>query len=89
MQGLKTFRRPITGTSPENLYQCLTPVCDYIYDPELGDQKARIPPGTRFEELPPDWCCPFCGADKQAFRRLREPRGQESRELGLVSATAW
>ncbi len=79
MEELLYFRGAIkTSTSPENLHQCLTPNCDYIYDPAVGDNVTQTPPGTRFEDLPPDWRCPFCGAGKQGFRRLREPKIQAS-----------
>lgn len=42
-------------------------ICGYIYDPAVGDPEANIPPGTAFEELPDDWTCPVCGAEKEDF----------------------
>lgn len=42
-------------------------VCGYVYDPEEGDPDSDIEPGTAFEDLPDDWLCPECGADKDAF----------------------
>ena len=42
-------------------------VCGYIYDPQAGDPDNGIDPGTAFEDLPDDWVCPECGADKDAF----------------------
>ncbi len=42
-------------------------VCGYVYDPEVGDPDSDIDPGTAFEDLPDDWVCPECGADKDAF----------------------
>lgn len=48
-------------------YKCT--VCGYIYDPEKGDPDSGIKPGTSFEELPDDWVCPVCGADKSAFEK--------------------
>jgi rubredoxin len=42
-------------------------VCDYIYDPEVGDPTQDIPPGTPFEDLPEDWECPDCGVGKDEF----------------------
>lgn len=44
-------------------------ICGYVYDPVVGE--GDIPPGTPFEELPDDWVCPLCGADKASF----EPEG--------------
>ena len=42
-------------------------VCDYVYDPELGDPENGIEPGTSFEDLPEDWVCPLCGVGKEEF----------------------
>lgn len=44
-------------------------VCGYIYDPEKGDSDTGIKPGTKFEDLPADWTCPVCGADKSKFEK--------------------
>ncbi len=46
-------------------WECL--VCGHIYDPAEGDPDSGIPPGTPFEELPDDWVCPDCGAEKSEF----------------------
>lgn len=42
-------------------------MCGYIYDPAEGDPDSDIPPGTAFEDLPEDWVCPVCGAEKDEF----------------------
>ena len=42
-------------------------VCGYVYDPEEGDPENGVDPGTPFEELPDDWVCPECGAEKDLF----------------------
>jgi len=42
--------------------------CGYTYFVEEGDPSAGIPPGTPFEDLPDDWCCPDCGMEKEGFR---------------------
>jgi rubredoxin len=46
-------------------YKCL--LCEYIYDPAVGDPENGVPPGTAFENLPQGWVCPNCGADKDQF----------------------
>jgi len=46
-------------------YKCS--VCGYIYDPVKGDPDSGIKPGTAFEDLPDDWVCPQCGAEKEDF----------------------
>jgi rubredoxin len=58
---------------PEEMWQCQTTNCGYIYDPDRGDRKGKIPKGTRFEDLPEDWKCPVCGAGKKMFRPLAGP----------------
>ena len=42
--------------------------CGYVYDPEKGDPKNGIEPGTKFEELPEDRKCPRCRKDKDQFK---------------------
>ena len=46
-------------------YRCT--VCDWIYDPAIGDPDSGIAPGTPFEYLPEDWVCPLCGVGKEDF----------------------
>ncbi len=41
--------------------------CGYVYEPEKGDDKRDIAPGTPFAELPVNWRCPVCTAKKAAF----------------------
>lgn len=48
-------------------YRCT--ICNYIYDPALGDPDSGIVPGTLFEDIPDDWRCPVCGADKSQFTK--------------------
>lgn len=49
-------------------YRCT--VCGYIYDPQVGDQKSGINPGTAFEDLPDSWVCPECGVGKDKFEKV-------------------
>ena len=49
-------------------YQC--DVCGYVYDPEVGDSVGGIEAGTPFEDIPNDWVCPICGADKTHFQHF-------------------
>lgn len=50
-------------------YKCK--LCGYIYDPEKGEPRSNIEPGTSFEELPANWKCPSCGAPKRMFVALK------------------
>ncbi len=47
-------------------YECC--ICGYIYDEAEGDADDGIIAGTKFTDLPDDWVCPTCGADKNAFQ---------------------
>jgi len=49
-------------------YECLN--CGYVYDPEKGDPKQDIDPGTAFENLPDSWTCPDCGEEKDFFESI-------------------
>ena len=42
-------------------------VCQYEYDPAVGDPDNGIPAGTAFEDLPSDWVCPLCAVGKDMF----------------------
>ena len=42
-------------------------ICWYGYDPAQGDPVAQIEPGTPFDELPENWCCPNCEAPRVQF----------------------
>jgi rubredoxin len=49
-------------------WQCI--ICQYVYDPAVGDMEHGIAPGTAFEDLPDGWVCPDCGAGKDSFKGL-------------------
>jgi rubredoxin len=46
-------------------YKCK--VCGYVYDPEAGEPRRGIAPGTPFEDLKNNWTCPQCGAGLNRF----------------------
>jgi rubredoxin len=45
-------------------------VCDWVYDPAVGDPDGGIEPGTPFEKIPDSWMCPVCGASKDEFVKI-------------------
>ena len=45
-------------------------LCDYVYDPAVGDPDGGIAPGTAFEDIPDGWVCPWCGASKDKFKKM-------------------
>ena len=54
-----------THTDTYRKWVCIT--CGHIYDEALGDEAEGFPAGTRFEDIPDDWCCPDCGATKEDY----------------------
>ncbi|QTA92695.1 Rubredoxin [Desulfonema magnum] len=48
-------------------YEC---PCGYVYDPEVGDPENGVEPGTPFKDLPDDWICPRCDAEKDFFEKI-------------------
>jgi rubredoxin len=49
-------------------YMCL--ICGFIYDEAAGIPAEGIPPGTRWDDVPPNWTCPECGARKSDFEMI-------------------
>ena len=45
-------------------------VCDWVYDPAVGDPENGIEPGVAFDYLPADWVCPVCGVGKDQFAKV-------------------
>ena len=42
-------------------------ICGFIYDEKEGWLDDGIPAGTLWEDVPDDWVCPDCNADKFDF----------------------
>jgi rubredoxin len=53
---------------PMKKYMCL--ICGWIYDEAEGAPEEGIAPGTRWEDVPPNWTCPECGARKEDFEMV-------------------
>ena len=60
-------------------------ICSYTYDETKGIPEKGIAPGTKWEELPEDWKCPLCGADKSQFQekggQAKQPSEAENRQI--------
>ncbi|WP_040699718.1 rubredoxin [Nocardia vinacea] len=54
------------------LFRCL--ICGFEYDEELGRPDDGIAPGTPWNEIPDDWTCPDCGAEKSDFEMVEVAR---------------
>ena len=35
--------------------------CGYVYDTEIGDPENGVVANTKWEDVPEDWVCPWCG----------------------------
>ncbi len=46
-------------------------VCGFVYDEAVGLPAEGIAPGTRWEDVPPNWTCPECGARKEDFEMVK------------------
>ena len=45
-------------------------ICGFIYDEADGLPDEGIAPGTKWEDVPPNWACPDCGARKEDFEMV-------------------
>lgn len=45
-------------------------ICGWIYEEAKGWPEDGIAPGTRWEDVPPNWTCPECGARKEDFEMI-------------------
>ncbi len=76
-------------------------VCGYVYDEAAGAPEQGIAFGTKWEDLPPEWSCPLCGATKDEFEqqtaakkpatavvRKTEEHEEELRELSIGELSA-
>ncbi len=64
----KQQNKIINNLKFDNMEKYVCDVCDYVYDPAVGDPDSGIAPGTSFEDLPDDWTCPVCGVTKDDFQ---------------------
>jgi len=58
----------VTRERTMRTWMCL--ICGWIYDEEAGLPEEGIAAGTRWEDVPPNWVCPECGARKEDFEMM-------------------
>lgn len=46
-------------------------VCQWIYDPALGEPMQDVTPGTLWSDVPDSFLCPECGLGKDVFNPIR------------------
>jgi rubredoxin len=47
-------------------------VCGFVYHEAEGWPEEGIAPGTRWIDVPDDWCCPDCGVGKADFELVSD-----------------
>lgn len=47
------------------MWECI--ICGFIYNEADGLPEEGIAPGTSWDDIPDDWCCPDCGVSKHDF----------------------
>jgi len=62
------YSNPQWLTATMKKWMCL--ICGWIYDEAEGAPEDGIAPGTRWEDVPPNWTCPDCGARKEDFEMI-------------------
>ena len=58
----------MNDVAPYRSWMCV--VCGFIYVEADGLPDEGIAPGTRWDEIPDDWCCPDCGVTKSDFEMM-------------------
>jgi rubredoxin len=50
-------------------WKCLN--CGFVYDEEHGAPEDGVASGTCWDDVPDDWFCPQCGANKTDFEMVK------------------
>jgi rubredoxin len=69
---IKRQQKLLTIKTQVNMKKYICNVCQWVYDPEVGDPDSGIAPGTAFEDIPDEWACPLCGVTKEDFDLIEE-----------------
>ena len=62
-------------------------ICGYEYDEQKGIPEPGIAPGTKWEDIPEDWVCPLCGADKTEFKKQGESSSAKKISVKKIEAS--
>jgi isopentenyl diphosphate isomerase/L-lactate dehydrogenase-like FMN-dependent dehydrogenase/rubredoxin len=62
----------------ESKYVCT--FCNtFVFDEEVGDKRAELAPGTRLDQISPQWRCPVCGHWKGDLTEISNEEFMEKR----------
>ena len=53
---------------PYRTWLCI--ICGWLYDERVGAPAEGLAAGTRWEDVPDEWCCPDCDARKSDFQMI-------------------
>lgn len=60
-------------------YTCT--LCGWVYKEKDGYPEGDIVAGTKWEDMPENFVCPMCGADKEAFEETASEETEEGETL--------
>jgi anaerobic nitric oxide reductase flavorubredoxin len=65
------FAEPVAATcaADKRVMQCS--VCQWLYDPAIGEPMQDVAPGTPWSQVPDTFLCPECGLGKDVFDELK------------------
>jgi rubredoxin len=66
----KIFAMNHKGERQMRKFKCS--ICGFTYDEAAGLPEKGIAPGTKWEDIPKGFICPWCGAPKTAFEEVKE-----------------
>jgi rubredoxin len=69
--------------APLKTWLCLG--CGFLYDERLGLPEDGIAPGTRWADVPDDWCCYDCGTPKHRFEMVEIPYAPHQPDAAMAA----
>jgi rubredoxin len=69
VEAKKTAQKPKKVSNVEYVHQCKA--CFTVYEEKAGEPANGIAPGTAFNDLPNDYCCPLCENPKDDFVKVQ------------------
>ncbi len=64
------------ATNGSDAQAMLCTVCQWVYEPELGEPNQGVEPGTAWAEVPEYFLCPDCGIGKEVFEPCASKLGK-------------
>ena len=71
--------------SQYRIWECQA--CGWLYDEEQGCPEEGLCPGTKWEDIPDDWCCPECGISKSDFQMKQVAEVSDVEQINTQKAS--